>query len=72
MSEAAFILIIEDEARPIGPVLDDLRAAGHLCRVVSSNADALESARAQRPDVILADVAVSVDGEGVEPARPGR
>ncbi len=64
MGETAFILIVEDEARPAEALADGLRREGHACRVVHSGEEALESIRARRPDVIVADGALDADGNG--------
>lgn len=55
MSDAAFVLIIENEPEHAESLAAGLREQGHACRVVASLEDALESIRARRPDVILAD-----------------
>ena len=53
MSDAAFILIVERDAQQADRLIEQLRREGHACHVVHSPAEALESLRARRPDVIL-------------------
>src|SRR5262245_48449713 len=55
MSESAFILIAEDEAQHAESLAEGLRGEGHLCRVVQTGQEALESIRAQAPDVVVVD-----------------
>jgi len=65
MGDTAFILIIEDETQDAAALMDGLRAEGHACRIVQSREEALDSIRARRPDVIVADEALDAGGNGV-------
>ena len=69
MSETAFILIVEEEAQQAEQLAESLREAGHACRIVHSRDDALESIRARRPDVIVADARLGGATNGMELIR---
>src|SRR6185436_3033802 len=69
MSETAFILIVEKESGDGDKLADGLREEGHLCRIVHSRDDALESIRVRRPDVIVTDADLAGFNNGMELVR---
>ncbi|GMU20268.1 MAG: sigma-54-dependent Fis family transcriptional regulator [Phycisphaerae bacterium] len=64
MSDTAFVLIVEDEPQQADALADGLRDAGHACRVATSLDDAMDSIRARRPDVIVADALLAGASNG--------
>ena len=64
MGDTAFILIVEDETQHAEALIEGLREEGHACRIAQSRDEALDSIRAQRPDVILADEGLDAGGNG--------
>jgi two-component system, NtrC family, response regulator HydG len=67
MSETAFVLIASREPREGRAIADELKRAGHACRVVTSAREAEESIRQRPPDVVLTAYPSNggVDGEEV-------
>ena len=55
MSEAAFVLIVEDEVAHGEAIAEALQRAHHPCRLVHTGEEALESLRQRPPDVVIAD-----------------
>ncbi len=53
MSEAAFILMLEDDTDHAERLGQGLREQGHACGIVTRLDEALESLRARQPDVIV-------------------
>jgi DNA-binding response OmpR family regulator len=52
----ARILVVEDDVPIATMIADALGAAGHLADVVANGADALDSLREYRPDVVVLDL----------------
>jgi len=55
VAETAFILIVEKDALRAEAMVKDLSEQGHVCLVVPSGSEALDSIRVRQPDVIVAD-----------------
>jgi len=72
MAETAFILIVAADREEADASAGTLRRAGHACHVVESGAEALDSLRRRRPDVIVADAHLSGDVSGEELLRRSR
>ena len=55
-SGTARILVVEDDMPIAAVIADELADAGHLVDVVGNGADALETLRERRPDLIVLDL----------------
>lgn len=64
MSDTAFILILENDPAHAEVVASGLRAEGHLCLVVDSPAEALDSLRSRQPDVLVIQETQLTDESG--------
>jgi diguanylate cyclase (GGDEF)-like protein/PAS domain S-box-containing protein len=66
----ANILIVEDEPIAAWSIREALEAAGHtVVNEVISGAQAIQAAHQNKPDVVLMDIRLSDDVDGVEAAR---
>ncbi len=52
--EKAFVLIVDSDEGGSASLVDGLRDAGHVCKVVHTSRDAVESVRQRPPDVVVA------------------
>ncbi len=55
LAETAFILIVEGDPSRAEAMAEGLREQGHVCLVIQSGPEALESINVRQPDVIVAD-----------------
>ena len=55
MAETAFILIVEDDPSRAEDMAKGLREQGHVCLVIQSGPEAIESISVRQPDVIVAE-----------------
>jgi len=66
----ARILIIEDEAVIAMDLSDLVTAAGHeVCATATTAASAVEAARRERPDLVLADIQLADGSSGIDAVR---
>ncbi len=72
MSETAFVLIAGSQPRAGQAIADELKRAGHACRVVSSAREAAESIRQRPPDVVVAEYRADGGLDGAEVLRTAR
>lgn len=66
MSDSAFILIVEDDAEHAQSMLEGLRRMGHVCRVVETGPEAVESVKTRPPDVLISDYKLTGPMNGLE------
>lgn len=69
MSEPAFVLIVESEPQQAESLAQGLREQGHRVVACTTLDDALDSMRARRPDVILADASLAGANNGARLIR---
>jgi DNA-binding response OmpR family regulator len=69
MSEAAKVLIVDDDVGFAESNRDLLEAYGYEVEVAHNGADGLAMAKRIRPDVMILDVMMTTDTEGFEVAR---
>ncbi len=69
MSETAFVLIVEDEEAHGQAIAEALQRTHHVCRVVHSGADAVESVRQRPPDVVITDYKLGGNLNGMDVLR---
>src|SRR3954454_19350992 len=70
MPELARLLVVEDESIVAMDLADSLKQLGYVVvGVVSSGAAAVETAEAARPDLILMDIRLRGEMNGIEAAR---
>src|SRR3990170_695273 len=69
MSEAAFILIVEDEKAHGEALVEGLRRTGHACHLVESGQEAVRSIRQRTPDVVLTDYRLGGEMNGLDVLR---
>jgi len=69
MSEAAFILIVEDEKAHGEALVEGLRRTGHACHLVESGQEAVRSIRQRGPDVVLTDYRLGGEMNGLDVLR---
>ncbi|MGQ9650585.1 MAG: sigma 54-interacting transcriptional regulator, partial [Phycisphaerae bacterium] len=62
MAETAFILIVEKDASRAEAMVKGLSEQGHVCLIVPSGSEALDSIRVRQPDVIVADESLLDNG----------
>lgn len=65
----AKILVIDDDRELVESVTDVLKADGHNIIAAGDGAGGYNSARREKPEVILLDVMMATDSEGFEIAR---
>lgn len=65
MGQTAFVLVVDDETGQGEVIADELRKAGHACRVVSSGTEAISSIHQRPPDVVITDYKLDGDLDGV-------
>jgi DNA-binding NarL/FixJ family response regulator len=70
MSKSTRILIVEDEAMHVALLKIEIADYGwEVCAVCSSGEEGIEQARNTNPDVILMDIRLAGDMDGIECAR---
>jgi CheY-like chemotaxis protein len=70
MNPSLKILIVEDEALAVITLEHILKSWGYtLCPSVSSGEDALEMVKQQHPDIVLMDIGLAGNLDGLEAAR---
>ena len=69
MSETAFVLIVEDETAHGQAIAEALQRSEHVCRVVSTGAEAVESVRQRPPDVVITDYKLGGELDGMDVLR---
>lgn len=62
MAETAFILIVEQDPSRAEAMVAGLNQQGHICLVVPSGTEALDSIRVRQPDVIVAEESLLDNG----------
>ena len=69
MSDAAFILIVEDEVEHGEAIAEGLRRAGHACHVVHEGQAAIASIKKRPPDVVVTDYRLGGEVSGLDVLR---
>lgn len=72
MSEAAFVLIVDDEDARGNALAKMLTQAGHVCKVVHTRAEAMESIRQRPPDVVVTGYRLDGDADGLDVLRAAK
>ena len=72
MDEAAFVLIVEDETAHGEAIAEGLKRSNHICRVVASGTEAIESIRQRPPDVVITDYRLGGDLNGMDVLRSAK
>ena len=66
----AAVLLVEDERIVADDIANSLQTFGYtVCGVASSGADALNKVKETRPDLILMDIVLKGDADGIETAH---
>ena len=68
-TEAARVLIVEDDADACEAIRDFLRSFGHHAIAAKSGKEALRRAANARPDVVVCDWQLGQDDDGVDVAK---
>ncbi len=66
MADTAFVLIVEDETAHGQAIAEALERSNHVCRVVSTGAQAMESLEQRPPDVVITDYKLGGDLDGMD------
>jgi len=70
LPQAPRILIVEDEAITAMDLAAELRRFGYeICGIVDNANDAVETALREQPQLVLMDIHLSDDGDGIEASR---
>jgi two-component system response regulator HydG len=69
MTDSAFVLIVEDELAHGEAIAEALRGAGHIPRVVTGGAEAIESIQQRPPDVVITDYKLGGKLNGLDVLR---
>lgn len=70
MKNKISILIVEDEAISVLLLKDGLSAEGYdICAVAATGIDAVIAAEARNPDLVIMDVGLAGEMDGIEAAR---
>ena len=72
MTETAFVLIVEDETAHGQAIAEALQRSNHVCRVVASGAEAVDSIRQRPPDVVITDYKLGGDLDGLDVLRTAK
>ncbi len=69
MAENAFVLIVEDDAAHGEALLEAIKGSGHIPRLVTSGAEAIESIQQRPPDVVVTDYKLGGKLSGLDVLR---
>ncbi len=72
MTDRAFVLIVEDEAAHGDALAEGLQRSNHVCRVVASSEEAIESLRQRSPDVVVTDYRLGGELDGLDVLRAAK
>ncbi|HUU86111.1 MAG TPA: sigma-54 dependent transcriptional regulator [Phycisphaerae bacterium] len=72
MDESAFVLIVEDETAHGEAMAEGLKRSNHICRVVPTGAEAVESMKQRPPDVVITDYRLGGGLDGMDVLRAAK